>query len=104
MAEQSKGPVITVSGDHDFRIPVVLQFMARELSRNSGDKFFWLKWDSWDREGPEWVITHKENLDDPSPGSTNITDAAGNQYDLVRVFPTAPMSGLHWFIFHNRAR
>jgi hypothetical protein len=104
LAEKSEGPVITVSGDHDFRIPVVLQFMARELSENRGDKFIWLKWDSWDREGPEWLLTHKENLADPAPITDSITDSFGNQYELAGVYPTAPMSGLHWYVYHNRAK
>ena len=30
------------------------------------------------------------------------TDASGNQNEYARTFPTAPLSGLHWFLFRNR--
>ena len=102
MAEHSRGDVVTIGGDHDFRIPVVLQFYAREAM---GDKRAqYLDHNSLPPEGPEWVILHKESFENPVPDATSLHDQTGNNYDLAQTFPTAPLSGLHWYLYHNRER
>jgi hypothetical protein len=91
----------TIGGDHDFRIPMVLQFYAPEAMGGRLVKYY--RSDAWPPEGPEWIIRHKESLEEPAPAGTSLTDNSGNRYELVKTFPTAPLSGLHWYLYHNLA-
>jgi hypothetical protein len=91
----------TIGGDHDFRIPMVLQFYAPEVMGDRLVKYY--QSDAWPPEGPEWIICHKESLEEPAPAGTSLTDNSGNRYELVKTFPTAPLSGLHWYLYHNLA-
>jgi hypothetical protein len=59
---------------------------------------------SWPKGGPEWFIRHKESFLEPVPPAAQFTDAAGNQFEFVKTFQTAPLSGLHWFVYHNLAK
>lgn len=101
LVDHTAGPVTTIGGDQDFRIALVLQFYAREATGNKRIAYFPSK--SWPKGGPEWFVCHKESFDDPAPPGPQMTDNNGNQYDFVKTFPTAPLSGLHWFVYHNRA-
>lgn len=102
MSEHSKGPSVTIASDHDFRIPAVLQF---EGNRPTGEKKIeYYREGSWPKQGPEWIICHKESFDQPVPATNELRDGAGNTYEFVKTYPTAPLSGLHWFIYHNRSR
>ena len=102
MAEHSRKDVVTIGGDHDFRIPIVLQFYARQAMGNKRAQY--LDHDSLPPEGPEWVVFHKESFENPAPPAASIHDKTGNDYDLAQTFPTAPLSGLHWYLYHNRAK
>ena len=77
----------------------MLQFYISQATGEKTVGYFPLN--AWPRKGPEWVIHHAESFNDPSHPKTRITDASGNTYDLVKTYPTAPLSGLHWFIYHN---
>jgi hypothetical protein len=56
---------------------------------------------SWPQQGPEWIIWHGEG---GAPPMAELTDGVGNQYGFTKAFPSAPQSGMSWFIFHNRSR
>jgi hypothetical protein len=101
MAEHTKGSLVTIGSGQDLRFSVVLEFYTPEAMANKSVVYYPIN--SWPREGPEWVIFDKESLEDPVTSLTQFADAAGNQYELVKVFPTAPLSGLHWFVYHNCA-
>jgi uncharacterized membrane protein len=96
IVEHSQRSPATVGGDQDFRVATVLAFYglgdenARYCPRNS-----------WPRRGPEWVICQKESFEDPT-AEPMIVDERRNEYDLAKSFPSAPLSGLHWFLYHNR--
>ncbi|HEY3856933.1 MAG TPA: hypothetical protein VGO67_21315 [Verrucomicrobiae bacterium] len=98
MIDKTKGPEATFGSDHDFRISLVLQFYIEQVTGDKTVKYFQLN--SWPRTGPEWVIHHKESFVDPT-SEKQFTDNAGNIYECVKIYPTAPLSGLHWFIYHN---
>jgi len=100
-AEHSQREAVTIGSDHDFRIPMVLRFYARETMGDRLVKYY--RSDAWPSEGPEWIICHKESLEDPAPAGTSLTDNSGNRYEWVKTFPTAPISGLHWYLYHNLA-
>jgi hypothetical protein len=102
LAEHTKGPVVSIGSDHDFRVPPVLQFHAREAMGNKMARYY--RKGYWPPGGPEWVICHKESYEEPTPPAPQLTDDAGNNYELAKTFPTAPLSGLHWFVYHNRAK
>lgn len=102
MAEHSRKDVVTIGSDHDFRIPLVLQFYVREAMGNKRAQY--LDHNSLPPEGPEWVIFHKESFENPAPPGASIHDKTGNDYDLAQTFPTAPLSGLHWYLYHNRTK
>ncbi len=102
IAGHTKGSIVTIGADHDLRILNVVLFYAPETMGNKKVKY--CQRGFWPREGPEWVICNKDSLETPVPPATQLVDAAGNQYEFVRTFQTAPLSGLHWFLYHNRAK
>ena len=100
MAGHSEKPVVTIGSDHDFRIPTTIEFYAPQTIGSKTIRYYRTK--SWPTEGPEWVVLHKESFEAPVPPLTELVDGGGNRYDLLRTFPTAPLVGLHWFVYHNR--
>jgi hypothetical protein len=60
--------------------------------------------DHWPNEGPEWVVFHEESFREPVPPGKRFTDKFGNGFELVRAFPTAPLSGVHLFLYHKIAK
>jgi hypothetical protein len=99
LVDRTVAPVITVGSDHDFRIGTVLTFHARALG--TAKPLEYRSQGEWPPDGPEWVITHKEPLVAPVPASEQIHDEAGHEYALEAVFPAAPLSGMHWFVYRN---
>ena len=99
MMASSRSLPVTVGGDHDFRIPAVLIFHAREM--HVRDDIRYCPKGAWPPQGPEWVIMHKESFVEASPPCREFVDGSGNHYDFVKVFPSAPLSGLHWFLYRN---
>jgi hypothetical protein len=97
MAERSGGSAITVGGDIDLRIGTVLLFYSSLGIEQRPIRYF--THSAWPAQGPEWFVAEKESFDDPvSPANLEV---AGHQYKLVRLFPSAPLSGLHWFVYHR---
>ncbi len=99
MAHSERSPV-TIGSDHDFRIAPVLAFYGLGDQGNAA----YYPQNAWPQRGPEWLICHKESSEDPTPPAPLIVDRRGNQYDFVKSFPSAPLSGLHWFLYHHRLR
>ena len=93
-----KSPV-TFGGDQDFRILFVLAFYSREMMPNQPMHYY--EQDQWPAMGPEWIVFHKESFEQPVPPGKTFSDKFGNWFELVRTFPTAPLSGVHWFIYHR---
>jgi hypothetical protein len=94
--------IVTFGGDHDFRIPFVLNFYWNETAPGRASEYFGRG--LWPSDGLDWIIRQKESFEPPVPPGDAFKDSFGNSYELARVFPTAPLSGLHWFVYHNRAR
>jgi hypothetical protein len=100
MADHSETQaVITFGGEQDFRILFVLAFYSREMI--PGKNMAYYNHEQWPINGPEWVIFHKESFAQPVPTGRRFTDEFGNAFELVRIFPTAPLSGVHWFIYQK---
>jgi hypothetical protein len=101
LLQNSKETRPTVGGDQDFRIGTVVDFYNwTEIGNHS---LRYITRDNWPVNGVEWFICEKESYADPTPPGQVLTDRGGHQYELAKIFPTAPVSGLHWFLYHNRA-
>lgn len=100
MVQSTKGPSpFTFGGEQDFRIHFVLAFYWREMMGDTPKAYY--DHESWPAEGPEWVIFHKESFTQPVPPGKTFFDRFGNWYELVRSYPTAPLSGVHWFLYRK---
>jgi hypothetical protein len=102
MIEHTKGPLVTIGCDNDFRVFIPLQLYVPEMKEKKPVEYCGMN--SRPPGGPEWVVFHKESFEEPVAPGALIADEAGNHYELMKTYPTAPLSGLHWFIYHNRAR
>ncbi|HEV2045517.1 MAG TPA: glycosyltransferase family 39 protein [Chthoniobacterales bacterium] len=102
MVENSKQSPVSFGGDQDFRIHFVLAFYWRETMPGKAMEYY--EHERWPSGGPEWVIFHRESFKPPVPPGKQFYDKSGNWFELARIFPTAPLSGVHWFIYHNRDR
>jgi hypothetical protein len=98
----SNAPDVTIGGDHDTRVLPVLAFYANEAAGNR--KVEYLPREYWPPTGPEWLICHKKPTENRAPPDDTVRALAGdnNPYELVKAFSTAPLSGLQWFLYHNR--
>jgi hypothetical protein len=99
MADNTKFPRVTIGSDHDFQTTMVLNFFGKEPLAGKDAKYF--PEDTWTPNGPEWFVCHKESFESPTPPALQLNDANGRQYELVKSYPSAPLCGLHWFIYHN---
>jgi hypothetical protein len=102
MAERTEGPVVTIAGDHDFRVELELSYyMPGALGSKQGR---YLKQGTWPPEGPEWIVVQRESFEPSSPPRNEFTDPGGHRYELERTVRTAPLTGLHWLLYHRRDR
>jgi hypothetical protein len=90
---------VTVVGDSDFRIGIVVDFFASAAPGGRPVIYYLAK--GRPASGAEFIIREKEPFEDPVPPATHLEDRAGNEYGLKAVFRTAPLSGLHWFIYQK---
>jgi hypothetical protein len=99
--QQSERSPITIGSNHDFRVATELTFYWPSDQRSRA-KYY--RQNSWPPRGPEWVIRQEESFEDPTSPPTVLTDDRQNEYLLVKRYPSAPLSGLHWFLYHNRSQ
>jgi hypothetical protein len=98
LANRSPGPV-SVGGSNEFRIGTVVEYFGRTVPW-AGDVRY-LTSGLWPGSGVDWLVAEKESFEAPQPPGTAGNDRNGNHYELAAVFPTAPLSGLHWFVYRN---
>jgi len=99
MAENAKEQPVGFAGQQDFRIEFMLGFYWRAMMGDKPANYY--DHDHWPNEGPEWVVFHKESFTQPVPPGKRFTDKFGNWYELTRTYPTAPLSGVHLFIYRK---
>jgi hypothetical protein len=90
---------ISFAGEQDFRIEFILGFYWREMMGEKPAKYY--KHDRWPSTGAEWVLFHKDSMVAPIPPGKRFTDKFDNAFELVRTFPTAPLSGVHLFVYRR---
>lgn len=100
VVQESRSPdQISFGGDQDFRTQFILDFYWREMMPDKPVSYY--DHDHWPADGPEWVIFHEESFRQPVPPGKSFFDKFGNWYQLARSFPTAPLSGVHWFLYRK---
>jgi hypothetical protein len=99
MAQNSREQPPSFGGEQDFRTEFMLGFYWREMM--GGKPATYYDHEHWPTEGPEWVVFHKESFRRPLPPGKRFTDKFGNWYELVRTYPTAPLSGVHLFLYQK---
>jgi hypothetical protein len=99
MADNAKDHPITFGGQQDFRTKFMLSFYWRALMGDTEADYY--DHENWPAAGPEWVIFHNESFTEPVPPGKHFTDKFGNWYELVRTYPTAPLSGVHLFLYRK---
>jgi hypothetical protein len=101
MVAHTAGDVLVIGGDQDFRIGTELQYyLPSEVGAKRAE---YVPHGSWPEHGPDWVVTQRESLDPVRPVPDHLTGPTGNEYTLMEVFPAAPLSGLHWYVYRNRS-
>lgn len=99
IADSSKDQPISFGGDQDFRIKFMLSFYWHALMPDKEAVYY--DHENWPTTGPEWVVFHKESFTQPVPPGKTFTDKYGNWYELVRTYQTAPLSGVHLFLYRK---
>jgi len=99
MVQNAKDQPVGFGGEQDFRTQFMLGFYWREMMGDKPANYY--DHDHWPNEGPEWVVFHEESFREPVPPGKRFTDKFGNGFELVRTFPTAPLSGVHLFLYHK---
>ncbi len=97
MAENTEGPWVTISGDHDFRESTLVSFYG---PRAGGGKMM-VYLDEASIVPSEWAVTHDPSPD-PRPPREWVSPR-GKTYELVRRFPYAGASGWNWFVYRAPA-
>ena len=100
MAERTAGP-LTIAADHDFRVGLELDYYLRRVLGSRPAAF--VPQGAWPTGGPAWVVANADHYEAPTLPHNVYADPSGNEYELFRTMPTAPLTGLHWFLFRNRA-
>jgi hypothetical protein len=101
LSQHSTTSLVTIASDQDFRTSTMLQFYAPVAMAPKQGRY--VPQGAWLPGGPEWIICQKESFEEPTPPVATLQDERTNRYDFVKTFPTAPLSGLHWFLYHNRS-
>lgn len=90
---------VSLGGQQDFRTQFMLGFYWREMMPDNPANYY--DHEHWPDDGPEWVVFHKESFTQPVPPGKRFTDKFGNGFELVRTIPTAPLSGVHLFLYRK---
>jgi len=98
MAASSPGDSVTIGGDQDFRIGTEMSYYLPRAETTK--RLQYLDQRNWPLGGPEWIVMQNESwvMEQPEP---ELNPASGVRYSLSKTFPTAPLSGLHWYLYHR---
>jgi len=99
MAGHSHGAEVSIDSDNDFQVPLMLDYYAGAMGGKKME-YRLKKSGPW---GAEWLVCQKESFEDPAPPHARFAESAGCQYELVKTCPTAPLSGLRWYLYQKRA-
>ena len=101
IAAHAADPFATIGSDSDFRVGATIDYYRMGLPEAKG--FRYLMRNNRPPTGPDWMVTHAESWMPSAAPAPEWRDARGNRYRWVRTFRTAPLSGLHLFLYRNCA-
>ena len=97
MYDQTRGPVMSVGSDNNYRAKMVVRFYARYLPPGARIRYV----DAADARTPEtlpqWLIVHGEGPDEIPPET--IDEGFGVRFRLKRSFPQYGPSGWTWHVY-----
>jgi hypothetical protein len=96
MADHTRGPMVTIGGDHDLRNHLVVDFYARELAPHKQVVYF--EQAAWPRAGTEWFLMHSQSSEYQPPAALVVQKVP---YALAASYPYAELSGWRWFVYHQ---
>jgi hypothetical protein len=99
IAAHAAEPSETIGSDSDFRVGLVVDYYRLGLPEAKGLRY--LARNNRPPNGSDWVITHAESWMPSAAPPSEWRDVRGNRYRWVRTFRTAPLSGLHLFLYRN---
>ncbi|MCP4003236.1 MAG: hypothetical protein GY725_03480 [bacterium] len=101
MSDTSDGP-IRIGSDHDLRTGKVVRYYARYFSADRAPQF--LGKDDWPEGGTDWFVLEYAVEERARRGRVPprfFVDGRGHRYELKRGYPSAPLSGVDWFLYRN---
>jgi len=98
IAKRTPAGAITVSSDLDFRNFGVMDYYKAAVG--PAHRLHYYPTQQPPPEGLQWIFLHRLDESTPVPPDA-LHDAAGRDYQLVRVFPHAPLSGWEWYVYRN---
>ena len=100
LLRNSKETPVTVTGNQDFRVGSVVDFYTQTM--HAENQLVYCPADRLPVNEPEWFISSKDYYSDPTPQAKTLYSPAGRRYELERIYPCAPLSGLPWFVYHRK--
>ena len=98
MVRRSRGDVISIGSDHDFRNGLLLSFYSRFLPPRKSIRY--IEQPLWGMEMPEWIIKHSTAPSYEPPPFLVVSNE--NIYELTKEEKFAGNSGFGWFLYHHR--
>ena len=99
MKEHANRSPVLIGGTQDYGTGTVLRYYGPAVM---GSGWQYLRHGTWPPEGPEWLVCEVESFENPVPPEPRIQDGR-HTYEFEQTFRTAPLSGLHWFLYHNQS-
>jgi hypothetical protein len=97
MASHTSGDAVRVTGDHDTRNRIVVEYYAPRIGADRQVRY--VRRREVTVPGPEWYIAH---LPLPTGGVPRmIADRRGNLYRFEREFPSNPYGGIPWRLYRR---
>jgi hypothetical protein len=101
LVDHSPTRPVRLASDHDFRNPMVIAFYGSRLGLGPKD-IAYVPSQQLAASGADWYLVHK-GADEPAPPAV-FTDGGGRTYRLEKEYPSAPLSGFRWLLFHKEVR
>jgi hypothetical protein len=96
MVRNTPGGLSSVGADHERRVGTVLRYYFKAASLP--DPYVP---QPWKPGGVQWLVTSSESSGPPVPQAMTIRDPNGDMYQLDKILPSAPLTGLHWFVYRH---
>jgi uncharacterized membrane protein len=88
--------ISTVSGDHDFRVGMMVAYYARYFEAISPVRY--IRASQMPEEGTDWYISHQLIAGSPT---LDFIDIGHSQYIKKAIFPFYGLSGMQWTLYRN---